>query len=104
MSNACLNHAEIDDVLQGFPHWQHCQVEGDLDAIQQQFSFADFAAAMSFATQIAAAAEQADHHPRMIVEWGKLQLLWWSHSAGGVTTADVAMAKQAQQLFDAGVA
>jgi 4a-hydroxytetrahydrobiopterin dehydratase len=56
---------------------------------------------MALANRIAEAAEGADHHPDMAVAWGRLELAWVSHSEGGITDRDVAMARRSDELASA---
>jgi 4a-hydroxytetrahydrobiopterin dehydratase len=67
-------------------------------ALRRQYRFADFAAAMSFANRIAEAAEAADHHPDMLVGWGRVELAWASHDVGGISERDVEMARTSDRL------
>ena len=54
---------------------------------------ADFAAAMALVNRVADAAEAANHHPDILVHgWNKLRLTLSTHSEGGVTEADLALA------------
>ena len=68
-------------------------------ALRKEFRFADFAAAMSFANRVAEAAEKADHHPDMLVGWGRVELAWVSHDVGGISERDVAMARASDNLL-----
>ena len=67
-------------------------------ALRKEYSFADFAAAMSFANRVAEAAEKADHHPDMLVGWGRVELAWVSHDVGGISERDVDMARASDGL------
>jgi 4a-hydroxytetrahydrobiopterin dehydratase len=67
-------------------------------ALHKRYDFPDFAAAMAVANRVADAAEQADHHPDMLVGWGRLELSWVTHSEGGITDRDVAMARRSDEL------
>ena len=67
-------------------------------ALRKEFRFADFAAAMSFANRVADAAEKADHHPDMLVGWGRVELAWVSHDVGGISERDVEMARASDRL------
>ncbi len=68
------------------------------DEIVRDWSFADFAAAMVFVNRAAEAAEEANHHPDILVHgWNKVRLTLTNHSAGGLTEADFKMAAK----FDA---
>ena len=88
----CLEETALQTALAATPGWEHLLVDG-ADAIGKCWHFADFAGAFRMAEQVAALAEERNHHPRMTVDWGKLTILWWSHEAGGVTSADLQMAQ-----------
>ncbi len=47
---------------------------------------------------IAYLAEAAYHHPDLAVTWGKLWLKLKTHSAGGITDKDFALARQIEQV------
>ena len=40
--------------------------------------------ALSFANKIADLAEKEDHHPEILIEWGKVTVTWWSHKIKGL--------------------
>jgi 4a-hydroxytetrahydrobiopterin dehydratase len=67
-------------------------------ALRKEFRFPDFAAAMAFANRIAEAAERADHHPDLLVGWGKAEVAWVSHDVGGISERDVEMARASDGL------
>jgi 4a-hydroxytetrahydrobiopterin dehydratase len=74
--------------------WQR---EGD--EIVRNFEFADFAAAMAFANRVAETAEEANHHPDILVHgWNKVRMSLTNHAAGGLTDADFAMAAKIDGL------
>lgn len=74
----------------------------DDGALVRDLQVADFAAAMAAANAVAAAAEAADHHPDILVHgWNRLRLTLSTHSAGGVTEADLALAATIDGLLDA---
>lgn len=83
-----LSDAEITDGLAGGP-WAR-----DGDAIVLERTMADFAAAIAFVDAVAAAAEAADHHPDILVHgWNRVRLTLSTHSAGGITGADLQLAR-----------
>lgn len=84
-----LSDEQIAAGLEG-GDWQR---EGD--AIVRDRRFADFAAAIAFVERVAEVAESANHHPDILVHgWNKVRLTLSTHSEGGVTAADLALAKQ----------
>jgi len=73
--------------------------EREGDEIVRDWKFEDFAAAMEFVNRVADAAEEANHHPDILVHgWNKVRLSLTNHSAGGLTEPDFAMAKRFDQL------
>jgi len=63
------------------------------DAIVREWRFADFAAAIAFVERVAEVAEDANHHPDILVHgWNKVRLMLSTHSEGGITGADLALA------------
>ena len=87
-----LSDEQVAAKLQGL-EWKH---EGD--HIVRDRTFDDFAQAMAFVNRVADAAEEANHHPDILVHgWNKVRLSLTNHSAGGLTDVDFEMAKR----FDA---
>jgi 4a-hydroxytetrahydrobiopterin dehydratase len=71
----------------------------DSSAIVREWTFADFAEAIAFVDRVAAAAEAANHHPDIQVHgWNKVRLDLSTHSEGGLTEADFAMAARIDSL------
>ena len=68
-------------------------------ALVRDYEFEDFAAAMAFVNQVADAAEEANHHPDILVHgWNKVRLTLTTHSEGGLTENDHAMAQRIDGL------
>jgi 4a-hydroxytetrahydrobiopterin dehydratase len=58
----------------------------------------DFAAALAFVNAVGAAAEAANHHPDIDIRWNKVHLVLSTHSAGGLTVLDIALAAAIDRL------
>ncbi|CAB4866224.1 unannotated protein [freshwater metagenome] len=68
-------------------------------AIQRDLAFEDFLAAVAFVNRVAALAEEADHHPDLLIhDWNQVRLTLSTHSAGGITDADLALAARIDAL------
>lgn len=52
----------------------------------------NFGAAMEFVNAVAQLAEAVNHHPDIAIHWNEVELALWTHTAGGVTQADIDMA------------
>lgn len=73
--------------------------EEERDAITREFVFADFNRAFAFMTQVALAAEKADHHPEWSNVYNKVRVTLSTHDAGGVTEKDLDLARFADQAY-----
>ena len=93
---ATLSDAEIQQRLAGAGEWRR----GDQQEIVRELKFDDFAAAVAFVDRVAELAEQANHHPDMLVHgWNKVRLTLSTHSAGGLTDADFRLAACIEELL-----
>lgn len=69
------------------------------DAIVREWKLADFAAAIAFVNRVAEVAERANHHPDILVHgWNRVRLELSTHSQGGITEVDFALAAQIDGL------
>lgn len=92
---AVLEQSEIQQRLQDRPGW-HLR---DGSAIEREWKLADFAAAIAFVERVAGVAEQANHHPDILVHgWNKVRLTLSTHSQDGLTEADFKLAEQVDLL------
>ena len=71
------------------PGWAYAQGR---DAIHKSFKFKDFNEAFGFMSRVALIAEKMDHHPEWTNVYNKLDVTLTTHSAGGVTEKDLALA------------
>ncbi|HYV76025.1 MAG TPA: 4a-hydroxytetrahydrobiopterin dehydratase [Candidatus Binatia bacterium] len=93
MSSSILNLSEITEALNNLPGWTARD-----KSIERVFQFKDFAGAMEFVNRIAAAAEAANHHPDILINYNRVTLTLTSHDAGGVTQRDIRMAGKINQV------
>jgi 4a-hydroxytetrahydrobiopterin dehydratase len=53
---------------------------------------------LAFVNAVGAAAEAANHHPDIDIRWNKVHLVLSTHSAGGLTVLDIALAAAIDRL------
>ncbi len=58
----------------------------------------DFAEALAYVNLVGALAEQAGHHPDVEISWNTVTLRLSTHSLGGITDADLALARRIDAL------
>jgi 4a-hydroxytetrahydrobiopterin dehydratase len=69
------------------------------ESLVRDYKFKDFAEAIAFVNRVAAAAEEADHHPDILVHgWNNVRLTLTTLSAGKLTDDDRAMAERIDGL------
>ena len=84
-----LPEEQIAGRLKQVPGWERSGAQ-----IRRTYSFGSFKEAMAFANRVAEAAEAADHHPDILVQYRKVTLTLTSHDAGGLTERDFRLAQR----------
>ena len=85
---------ELAAALSGLPLWS-----GDGEGIRRSVELPGFPDAVAAIVRIGFVAEQLDHHPDVDLRWRTLHLTLVSHSAGGVTELDLALARRIDALL-----
>ncbi len=73
--------------------------EESIPRLKRTFSFPDFAGALAFSSSVGEAAEKEGHHPRIVTEWGRVTVTWWTHKIRGLHRNDFIMAAKTDQLY-----
>lgn len=89
---ALLTTEERTQFLSEHSGWE---IEGE--TLTATFAFADFVEAMGFVTRVALLSEKAFHHPDIDIRWNKVTLRLSTHSEGGLTGKDLALAEKIGQ-------
>jgi 4a-hydroxytetrahydrobiopterin dehydratase len=90
-----LTADQIATGLAALPGWTH---DESARAIRRGFVFRDFSEAFGFMTRVALAAEKADHHPEWSNVWNKVEIALTTHSDGGITAKDLALAESIDRI------
>ena len=92
---AVLTQSERDQALAGLAGWTF---DAARNGIAKSYEFRDFGEAFAFMTRVALEAEKADHHPEWSNVWNRVDVLLTTHSAGGLTGKDVALATKIEAI------
>jgi 4a-hydroxytetrahydrobiopterin dehydratase len=92
-----LTETEIAELQPQIPEWQVKEVDG-MKRLERVFKFKNFVQALEFTNKIGAIAEEENHHPLIITEWGRVTLQWWTHVIKGLHKNDFIMAAKTDEL------
>jgi len=93
-----LDEHAISQYIIKFPGWQVNEKNAE-PRLEKTFKFKDFNQAVDFTNQVANAANEEDHHPAILTEWGKVTVTWWTHKIKGLHQNDFIMAAKTEQLY-----
>jgi 4a-hydroxytetrahydrobiopterin dehydratase len=88
-----LSADELSAALSDLPEWT-----GDTAGISRTVVAPSFPAGVELVTEVAAAAEAANHHPDIDIRWRTVTFRLSTHDADGVTRYDVDLAKEINAL------
>ncbi|MBX3208142.1 MAG: 4a-hydroxytetrahydrobiopterin dehydratase [Labilithrix sp.] len=77
---------------------QHAGWAEEEGALVRTFAMPDFGAALAFAVRLGMIAEKRDHHPDILIGWGKARVAWTTHDAGGISQLDLDLAEATDAL------
>ena len=93
-----LTEAEINDLKPDVPDWEIMELDG-IQRLRRVYKLKDFVSALDFTNKIGVIAEEEDHHPLIITEWGRVTVQWWTHVVKGLHKNDFIMAAKTDRLF-----
>lgn len=94
-----LTDAEVTELLSQIPAWELTEVDG-IKRLQRIFKLKNYVEAVAFANKIAMTAEKEDHHPLIVLEWGRVTVQWWTHVVKGLHQNDFVMAAKTDEIFE----
>lgn len=89
--------SEIEALMAEIPQW-NISVVNDVNRLVREFKFANFVEAIKFANKVGELAEEVQHHPKLVVEWGSVEVSWWTHKIKGLHRNDFIMAARTDEL------
>ena len=69
-----------------------------IDQLVKTFNFDSYQDASVFTQKVADLADHEDHHPKIILEYGKVEVFWWSHKIKGLHKNDFICAAKTDLL------
>ena len=68
-------------------------------SLVRKLALPSFPEAIAFVVKVAFVAEAADHHPDILISYRRVTLTLWTHTEGGITEKDFALAKDINKLL-----
>lgn len=89
---------EMKEWLPQIPEWRVIERDGE-PQLTRTYKFKDFAEALAFTNRVGELAEQEDHHPALLTEYGAVTARWWTHAIKGLHRNDFIMAAKSDELY-----
>ena len=93
-----VTNSEIESLMPQIPSWSILESD-DIKRLVCSFAFLDYDQTVNFAKSVTKLAEEEDHHPEIIIEWGKVTVSWWSHKIKGLHMNDFICAAKTDELL-----
>ena len=97
-NSSAIKTENIQKYLGQVPEWNLIEVNGE-PRLERSFKLNNFQDALQFANQVGELAETANHHPSILIEWGKATISWWTHKIRGLHLNDFIMAAKTDQVY-----
>ena len=94
---SAMSKEDIRKTLKNMPEWSLIG-----HAIYKKFTFKSFMPAIAFVNKIAEAAEQANHHPDITINYSQVGISLSTHSESGITQKDFQLAEAIDKIYASG--
>ena len=93
-----VTSVEISELLPEIPEWELIE-EDSIRKLDRLFKFPDFQSALDFTNSLGDLAESEGHHPRLVTEWGRVKVTWWTHKIRDLHRNDFIMAAKSDKKY-----
>lgn len=94
-----MSPERAQEMLKEIPGWELAM---DNKTIRRSFKFKDFVSALAFVNEIGKLAEEEGHHPDLMLGWGYVQCVLFTHKIQGLHENDFIMASKINALHNKG--
>ncbi len=93
-----LSYALLDEdaVKMGLASLADWSIENNI--LTKTYSFESYAEGIMFGAAVGHLANTLDHHPDILISYGKVKVSTWTHDAGGLTSYDLELAKRIDRI------
>ena len=90
---------EVAELQPLVPQWDLITEDG-IKKLDRAFRFVDFRQALDFTDVLGELAETEGHHPRLVTEWGRVKVTWWTHKIRNLHRNDFIMAAKSDRFYE----
>ncbi|WP_198951411.1 4a-hydroxytetrahydrobiopterin dehydratase [Pigmentiphaga sp. NML080357] len=90
-----MSSAHIDEQIHVLPIWARHD-----NALVRDYEFRDYPQTIAFVNAVAGVANQEDHHPELLVNYGKVRVSYTTHAIGGISINDFICAAKIDALYE----
>ena len=94
-----VTEQEVAELHPLLPQWELINDDG-ISKLDRVFEFENFRQAMNFTNEVGNLAEEEGHHPRLVTEWGRVRVTWWTHKIRNLHRNDFIMSAKCDQIFE----
>ncbi len=91
-----VDEKRFTELLKDLDSWEI--IYGDVNMLSKTYLFDSYEDSVKFSMEIAKLAENEDHHPAILLEWGSVRVQWWSHKIKGLHMNDFICAAKTEAL------
>jgi 4a-hydroxytetrahydrobiopterin dehydratase len=85
-------------LLPQIPGWT-VETKDEIPRLVRAFKFPDISSALAFSNRVGDIAEDEQHQPAILTEWGGVTVSWWTHKIRGLHRNDFIMAAKTDEVF-----
>ena len=89
---------EMNQLLPQVPEWRLIEEEG-IRKMDRAFRTRNFVQALALTNAVGELAEDEGHHPRLVTEWGRLRVTWWTHKIRNLHRNDLIMCAKTNVIY-----
>jgi len=93
-----MDLTEEDELFGALSGWGR-EPESGVRKLVKTYRFRNFVEAIQFANDVKDISEKENHHPSLLIEWGRVTVSWWTHTAGGLRRNDYIMAAKTDLVY-----
>ncbi len=94
-----VTEEEIAQLHPQVPEWRLFEEDGTRK-LERTFKVRTFMEALALTNAVGAEAEEEGHHPRLVTEWGRLTVTWWTHAIKDLHRNDFIMAARTDRAWE----